>query len=109
MVEIDKDNLEKTEPEFAHLLKEYEDGLLLFELMQRKIWDKASKDTLGLQNFYKLRLNNYKNKPLDKIKGEVMNDFQNHLEKTWIEELRNKSAVEIRKKSLKKLQKHYAK
>lgn len=104
-----KDNLEKTEPEFAHLLKEYEDGLLLFELMQRKIWDKASKDTLGLQNFYKLRLNNYKNKPLDKIKGEVMNDFQNHLEKTWIEELRNKSAVEIRKKSLKKLQKHYAK
>ena len=104
-----KDNLEQTEPEFAHLLKEYEDGLLLFELMQRKIWDKASKDTLGLQNFYKLRLNNYKNKPLDKIKGEVMNDFQNHLEKTWIEELRNKSAVEIRKKSLKKLQKHYAK
>lgn len=104
-----KDNLEKTEPEFAHLLKEYEDGLLLFELMQRKIWDKASKDTLGLQNFYKLRLNYYKNKPLDKIKGEVMNDFQNHLEKTWIEELRNKSAVEIRKKSLKKLQKNYAK
>lgn len=104
-----KDNLEKTEPEFASILQEYEDGLLLFELMQRKIWDKATKDTLGLQKFHKKNLQKYNNSPLDKVKGEVINDFQNYLEQLWIEEMRNKNVIEVRKKALKKLKKYYAK
>lgn len=104
-----KDNLEKTEPEFASILKEYEDGLLLFELMQRKIWDKATKDTLGLQKFHKKNLQKYNNNPLDSVKGEVINDFQNYLEQLWIKEMRNKSVIEVRKKALKKLKKYYAK
>ena len=104
-----KDNLEKTEPEFASIIQEYEDGLLLFELMQRKIWDKASKDTLGLQRFHKKNVKKYNNSSLDIVKGEVINDFQNHLEDSWIKEMRNKSVIEIRKKALKKLKKYYNK
>ncbi|MEN8703573.1 MAG: peptidylprolyl isomerase [Polaribacter sp.] len=104
-----KDNLEKTEPEFASILQEYEDGLLLFELMQRKIWDKAAKDTLGLQKFHIKNIKKYNNSPLDIVKGEVINDFQNHLEELWIEEMRNKSDIEVRKKAFKKLKKYYSK
>jgi len=104
-----KENLEKTEPEFAYTLQEYKDGLLLFELMQRKIWDKSSKDTLGLKDFYAANLKNYDNKEFNKVKGQVMNDYQNHLEKNWITALRNNSAIEVNNKELKKLIKFYKK
>ena len=45
ILEYYKENLVNTEPEYAHILNEYEDGLLLFELMQQKIWNKSSKDS----------------------------------------------------------------
>jgi peptidyl-prolyl cis-trans isomerase SurA len=104
-----KGNLEKTEPEFAHTLQEYKDGLLLFELMQQKIWDKSSKDTLGLKDYYTKNLTKYDSKEFKKVKGQVMNDYQNHLEQNWITDLRNKSAIEVNKKQLKKLIKYYKK
>ncbi|PQJ78748.1 peptidylprolyl isomerase [Polaribacter porphyrae] len=104
-----KENLEKVEPDFANTLQEYRDGLLLFELMQQKIWEKSSKDTLGLKSYFNANLENYKTKELKKIKGQVMNDYQNHLEKNWIADLRNKSAIEIDKRQLKKLIKFYKK
>ena len=102
-----KDNLEKTEPDFAYTLQEYEDGLLLFELMQRKIWDKSSKDTLGLQSYFESNITNYKSKELKTIKGEVINDYQNFLEKQWVADLRRKSVIDVNKKELKKLTKYY--
>ncbi|AOW15980.1 peptidylprolyl isomerase [Polaribacter vadi] len=104
-----KENLEKTEPEFANTLQEYRDGLLLFELMQQKIWEKSSKDTLGLKNHYKANLSKFQNKEFNKIKGEVMNDYQNILEEKWIADLRNKSTIEVNNRELKKLIKFYKK
>lgn len=109
ILEYYKENLEKTEPDFANILKEYRDGLLLFELMQQKIWDKSSKDTLGLKKYYDNNLSKYNNKELKKVKGEVMNDYQNFLEENWIEDLRKKSIINIDKKQLKKLIKFYRK
>lgn len=46
------DNLENDNPEFANVMEEYRDGLLLFDLMEKEIWDRAKTDTLGLKNFY---------------------------------------------------------
>lgn len=40
------------DPEFGHLLKEYRDGILIFTLMEQKVWKKAVEDTLGLRQFY---------------------------------------------------------
>ncbi|MBK9290035.1 MAG: peptidylprolyl isomerase [Bacteroidetes bacterium] len=51
--------LEKRYPEFAALMKEYHDGILLFELMDQMVWSKAVKDTLGLQAFYDENKHNY--------------------------------------------------
>lgn len=104
-----KENLEKTEPEFAYVINEYKDGLLLFELMQQKIWNKSAKDTIGLKNYFEKNKSNYKTKELKKIKGEVMNDYQNFLEKNWIADLRRKSVIDVNKRQLKKLIKYYKK
>lgn len=102
-----KENLEKTEPDFANTYKEYKDGLLLFELMQQKIWNKSATDTLGLQDYFNKNKANYKQKELKEIKGQVMNDYQAHLEKNWIAELRKKAIIEIDRRQLKKLKKKY--
>lgn len=46
------DNLENEFPEFAHTMQEYREGLLLFDLMEKELWQKAKTDTLGLKKFY---------------------------------------------------------
>ncbi|MFT5256711.1 MAG: peptidyl-prolyl cis-trans isomerase SurA [Arenicella sp.] len=104
-----KENLVYTEPEYAYILKEYEDGLLLFDLMQQKIWNKSSKDTLGLKTYFLNNKEKYKVKELKNIKGTVMNDYQNFLEKNWIAALRKKSTISLNKRQLKKIIKFYEK
>ena len=42
-----------------HTLAEYEEGLLLFDLMKAKIWDKAEKDSLGLATYFNANRNKY--------------------------------------------------
>jgi peptidyl-prolyl cis-trans isomerase SurA len=46
-------------PEFKALLKEYHDGILLYEIMSEKVWNKAIMDTSGLQVFYDTNKSNY--------------------------------------------------
>lgn len=39
-------------PEYRNLLKEYHDGILLFNVMNEQVWENAAKDTLGLENHF---------------------------------------------------------
>lgn len=39
-------------PEYKALLKEYRDGILLFDLTDKKVWTKAVKDTAGLEKYH---------------------------------------------------------
>ncbi|HEY0977982.1 MAG TPA: peptidylprolyl isomerase [Flavobacteriales bacterium] len=52
MLEYEDSRLEQKYPDFKLLMKEYRDGILLFELTDQKVWSKAVKDTLGLQSYY---------------------------------------------------------
>ena len=44
--------LEKKHPKFKSLMQEYRDGILVFEIMQNEIWEKAAQDTTGIKNYY---------------------------------------------------------
>lgn len=107
IMEYYKQNLIHTEQEYAYILNEYQDGLLLFELMQEKIWSTSSKDTLGLKKYFTTNSKKYKSDDLKSIKGQVINDYQNFLDKNWIEDLRNKSEIKVHKRQFKKLIKFY--
>lgn len=46
-------------PEYRYLLKEYHDGLLLFELMDKRIWGKSAEDSVALRQYYQTHKDDY--------------------------------------------------
>ena len=188
--------MEDTNPDFAATYKEYRDGLLLFELLQKQIWDRSEQDSTELENYFKAHRDQYiwktradvligsctqmekaeqvrrlllngrsaesikeainegatihvlfsqgkleegssklpegfqfqpgvsqiyeegenqytlirvdriypeTRKELNEARGEVLNDYQNHLEEEWVKNLRETYAVKINKKNYKEL------
>ena len=59
LLAYEESQLEINYPEYKNLLQEYRDGILLFNLTNTKVWTKAVKDTIGLQNFYSENMSNY--------------------------------------------------
>lgn len=53
-------NLETEFPEFKYVMDEYRDGLLLFDLMEKEIWERSKSDTIGQKQFYLDNIANYK-------------------------------------------------
>ena len=58
-INLEDSQLEEKYPKFSALMQEYRDGILLFDLMDQKVWGKAVKDTVGLKQYYELTKENY--------------------------------------------------
>jgi peptidyl-prolyl cis-trans isomerase SurA len=52
----------QTNPEYDFLLKEYYEGILLFEIMEKEVWNKASEDSVGQHQYYTAHAANYQAK-----------------------------------------------
>ena len=106
MLKIYKDNLEKENADYRNVLNEYREGLLLFNLMQDKIWTYNESDSLKLKDFFYKNSVNYKSFESDK--GKIIGDYQEKLELEWIKELKLKYPVLINKKALRRIKKMYS-
>jgi peptidyl-prolyl cis-trans isomerase SurA len=52
LIKYEESHLEQKYVDYKMLVKEYRDGILLFQLMDEKVWSKAISDTTGLRNYY---------------------------------------------------------
>ena len=58
IIDYEENHLADKYIDFRMIVKEYKEGILLFQLMEEEVWNKAVEDTVGLKNFY---VNNSKN------------------------------------------------
>jgi peptidyl-prolyl cis-trans isomerase SurA len=89
-------------PEYRDVVNEVYDGLMIYEINSAKVWNAAIKDTVGTELFYEQiksqfatgdSLNPYK--PLDEVRAVVISQYQDKLEKEWVEELHRKYPVKL--------------
>lgn len=52
-LELAREELEAENADYRNLLHEYRDGILLFDISNREVWNKASADTVGLDEFFR--------------------------------------------------------
>ncbi|WP_230383924.1 hypothetical protein [Pedobacter endophyticus] len=84
------------------LINEYKEGVLMFNVSEQKIWNKAQEDEQAIIEFYNSNKQHY-NKPLNEVRGEVITDYQQSLEENWLKGLKQKYQVKINESELKKL------
>ena len=87
LISWEEAHLEEKYTDYKMLVREYRDGILLFQLMDEKVWSKAIEDTAGLKKFF--------NGNRDKYKW----DFRAHAQ---IFNIANKETLESLKTELKK-------
>ncbi len=54
-----EEKLVRTNPDYEMLIKEYYEGILLFDIMEKEVWNKAGEDTLGLREYFNHHTDKY--------------------------------------------------
>jgi peptidyl-prolyl cis-trans isomerase SurA len=96
--QLEDEKIYNENPDYRNLLVEYKEGIILFEIMEKEVWNKASKDSVGQRNFYDLHKEKYK--AGDRLEAQVFAA----LEKKQLDELQKKISAgdTIKKSDLKK-------
>ena len=89
-------------PEYRDVVNEVYDGLMIYEVNSVKVWNAAIADTAGTERYYEQiksqfatgdSLNPYK--PFSEVRAVVISQYQDKLEKEWLEELHRKYPVKV--------------
>ena len=102
VLEYEKQQLEKNNKDFGNLVREYRDGMLLFEVSNRNVWQKAQTDTEGLKAYFEAHRSEYK-WDAPKYKGylvETTGDSITRIAKQRIAELGSDTIVTALRKEL---------
>lgn len=60
LLDYERANLENKHTDYRMLVREYHDGILLFQMMDEKVWSKAVEDTVGLKAYFEANKEKYK-------------------------------------------------
>ncbi len=98
LTEIEDTKLLAENADFRNLLTEYEEGILLFTIMEKEVWNRDANDTVALHNFY--RENKEKYKAGDRVHARVFTIT----DKNFLEEIKTKvnTGDSLKKDDLKK-------
>lgn len=81
-IELLEEKVKQESPDYKWLLKEYYEGILLFEIMEKEVWNKAMEDTTGQRKYFNQHAGKYK-------AGERMaGSIYNAANKSQLEKLR---------------------
>lgn len=53
VISYEESHLAEKYPDFRYIYEEYHDGILLFDIMDQKVWTKAVVDSTGLENYHR--------------------------------------------------------
>jgi peptidyl-prolyl cis-trans isomerase SurA len=59
LAKYENSRLEKKYPEFRYLMDEFHDGILLFEISGKKVWNRVNSDSSGLRAYYEENKNKW--------------------------------------------------
>lgn len=59
ILEAIEDDIIARDPTFVYLLREYYEGILLFEIMEKEVWSRASADSVGQRQYYQANTGQY--------------------------------------------------
>ncbi len=77
----------KENPDFQYLLSEYREGILLFDVMEKEVWNRASEDSIGQKKFYQDHLTKYS--AGDRVEARIFSTA----DKSFLEEIKRKVAA----------------
>jgi len=105
LLEEYKKDLERENSEYNNILTEYREGLLMFNIMQEKVWSIGEKDSIVLREYYTKNIDKYDS--FETNRGKIIADYQKEVENNWIENLRKTNSIVLYSKAIRRLKKMY--
>jgi hypothetical protein len=91
--------------EYDFIMNEYREGVLMFNISEKKIWNKVLENEQAIRDRYNKFASNYNGKSFEEVQAQIIADYQQDLENEWIKALRAKYTVKVNEEELKKLAK----
>ncbi|WP_236980866.1 peptidylprolyl isomerase [Membranihabitans maritimus] len=98
VLEFEKAHLEENYPEFKEIMREYREGIMLFEVSKERIWDKAGSDTVGLKNYYEDHKSEYYSPRDITVSKFTINSTDERVIEKVAKRIRKKSPEKVLKK-----------
>ena len=105
LLEEYKKDLERENSEYNNILTEYREGLLMFNIMQAKVWSIGERDSIALRGYYIKNINKYDS--FETNRGKIIADYQKEVENNWIKKLRKTNTIVLYSRAMRRLKKMY--